>query len=146
MQTAEPRLTGKQRGAIFSLAAQAKLDMDALHDVVLKLTGSESIAALTPRQAVKTIEHLRGLTGQAAPAPAGWLTDAQRGKVFALCRSLGWTTSDGAIDMDRLEGFIKARFGIERFKWVRVDKGRRIIEALKQMEKGGRGERRKTAR
>lgn len=136
----EQKMSAGQRRCIYALAKAAGVESDALHDVVDQVTGVESIAELTSCQAGKVIEHLKELAGQAAPG--GWMTDAQRGKVYALCREMGWLTDNGAVDEKRLEGFIRARFGIARLQWVRMDVAGKAINALSAMSKGGRGERR----
>lgn len=138
---AERPLNHQQRKAIFGLAKTAGLNHDTLHDVVWRVTGSDSITKLTMRQAIRVIDALKATVGQAAPL--GWLTGAQRGKIFALCRELAWTTADGEIDMDRLAGFVRVRFRVDRIEWVPMDKAGVIIEALKSMVAGGRGERKR---
>lgn len=132
-------MSRRQRSAIFALAKTAGLDKDALHDLVWRVTAEDSIARLTNAQAVRVIDELKRLTGQAEPL--GWLSSAQRGMIYALCRQLGWVTEAGAVDMARLEGFIRSRFRVHHIAWVRMEQGGRIIEALKSMVKGGRGER-----
>ena len=134
-------MSPQQRAAIFGLGKTAGLDRDALHDVVRRVTGKDSIALLTRSDAIRVIDALKGVAGQGAPL--GWLTDAQRGKIYALCRELGWVTERGAVDSKRLEGFVRARYKIERLGWVPMDKAGAIIEALKAMAEGGRGERRR---
>ena len=136
-------MSQQQRAAIFGLGKAAGLNHDALHDVVRRVTGKDSIALLTRGEAIRVIDSLKAAAGQ--EAPLGWLTDAQRGKIYALCRALNWVTERGAIDRTRLEGFVRARFGIERLGWVPMDRAGAIIEALKAMAEGGRGERRRNA-
>lgn len=132
-------MNAQQRPVIFALAKAAGLDRDALHDVVWRLTGEVSIAKLTNEQAARTIDELKRLAGQGEPL--GWLTSAQRGKTYTLCRSLGWVDDKGAVDLARLEGFVRVRFKIDHLNWVTMAQAGRIIEALKAMEAGGRGER-----
>lgn len=136
-------MSAAQRGTIFALAKKAGMDNDALHDVVRLYTGRDSLKELTKTQAIWTIDALKRYTGQAEPL--GMVSSAQRGKVYALCRELGWTTSSGAIDMTRLEGFVAARYKIESLVWVDSATCGRLIEALKAMAVGGRGERRRAA-
>ena len=136
----EPKkMTDRQRSAIFALAKTAGLAYDALHDVVRRVTGEDSIAVLDNRQAIQVIDELKRASGQGEPL--GWLTGAQRGKIFALCRELGWVTVAGEIDLIRLEGFVRARFRVERLNWVPARSAGVIIEAMKSMVAGGRGER-----
>jgi|GEM_PF-139813 len=147
MSQVQEAISGAQRGAIFGLAKAAGLDKDALHDVVRRVTGRESIAALTMGEAIRVIDSLKREAGQEpghrdADRP-GMMTEAQRSKVYALCRTLGWVTEAGDIDMARLNGFLQARFGVARLQWVEASKAGLIINALKAMAAGGRGERKK---
>ena len=137
------KMTDRQRGAIFALGKTAGLDNDALHDVVRRVAGVSSLTLLSERAAMRVIDELKRTVGQGETL--GWLTGAQRGKLFALCRELGWLNGAGAIDVKRLEGFIRARFGIDRITWLTREKGGAVIEALKKMSAGGRGERNKKA-
>lgn len=137
-------MSGAQRGAIFGIAKKAGLDRDALHDVVWRVTARDSIADLTTAEAIRVIDQLKALAGQEAGAKRerpGMMTEAQRGKVFALCRELGWITEAGEIDMARLNGFLGVRFGVARLQWVNAKKAGLVINALKAMAQGGRGER-----
>lgn len=136
-------MSAAQRSAIFALAKKAGLDGDALHDVVRQRTGEASIAKLSVSQAKWVIDSLKQYTGQGEPM--GMATSAQRGMIYALCRELGWTTESGDVDMARLEGFVSARFKIDKLVWVDMSKAGRVIEALKAMKEGGRGERKRVA-
>lgn len=129
-------MTGKQRGAIFAIAGKLGLDNDALHDVVGWYTGQESISQLTSHQAATVIDELKRRAGQ-GPSP-GWATERQRGKLFTLCRELGWVTECGEVDMKRLEGFIRSKYGIERFKWLTSGAASKVIEGLKAMDRRGK--------
>ena len=139
-------MSGAQRGAIYGIAKKAGLDKDALHDVVWRVTARDSIADLTTGEAIRVIDQLKHLAGQQSGAKnerPGMMTEAQRGKVFALCRELGWVTEAGDIDMARLNGFLAARFGVARLQWVEAKRAGLVLNALKAMAKGGRGERKR---
>jgi len=129
------------------LAKTAGLDTDALHDVVRRETRRDSIAALTCGEAIRVIDALKRAAGQEPGTKKderpGMMTEAQRGKVYALCRALGWVTDVGDIDMVRLNGFLQARFRIARLQWVEMSKAGQIINALKSMAAGERGERKR---
>jgi hypothetical protein len=129
----ERKISGAQRSAIFALARVAGLSDDALHDNVRWVTGSESIAALTSLQAGKVIEALKRMTGQ--DAPVGMMTDGQRQKMYNICRELGWVKEVGELDVKRLEGFVKSRFGIAKLNWVTVDMATKVINGLNAMLK-----------
>ena len=141
----ETAMSSAQRGAIFGLAKTNGIDKDALHDVVKRETGRESISTLTAVDAIRVIDALKRSAGQEPGnrknERPGMMTEAQRGKVFALCRTLGWITEAGDIDMTRLHGFLQARFKVARLQWVEMNKAGLVINALKAMAAGGRGER-----
>jgi len=147
-QALQDAMSASQRGAIFGVAKAAGLDNDALHDVVRRVTGKESISDLTRGGAIRVIDTLKALTGQAPGRPAldsrvGWMTPAQERKILALCRQLGWVTEAGEVDDDRLKGFLRVRFKIQARQWVDARKAGMIIEAMKKMVAGGRGERKR---
>jgi hypothetical protein len=71
------------------------------------------------------------------------MTDAQKGKIYALCRELGWVDLAGDIDQARLDGFVRVRFNVAARQWVDARTAGLIINALKSMVKGGRGERKR---
>jgi hypothetical protein len=135
-------MSGAQRGAIYGLAKRAGLDRDALHDVVWRVTARDSIANLTVGEAIRVIDRLKTLAGQEPGGQAngrpGWMTDAQKGKICALCRELHWVDEAGDIDQARLDGFVRVRFGIAAQQWVDARAAGIIINALKAMVRGGR--------
>ena len=55
--------------------------------------------------------------------------------INALAQHLGWSD-------DRLQAFIEKRFGISHPRFLDDKTARKVIEALKAMLAGGRGERR----
>jgi hypothetical protein len=139
-------MSAPQRGAIYGLAKAAGLEHDALHDVVQRMTGKQSISVLTMGEAVRVIDALKAVAGQqpgTKPNRVGYMTEAQEGKILALCRQLGWVTETGAIDDARLKGFMKQRFGVQARQWLDARKAGAIIEAMKKMVAGQRGERKR---
>ena len=147
-QAMQEAMSAAQRGAIFGLARAAGLENDALHDVVKRAVGRESISILTRGEAIRVIDTLKALAGQPTgnqpgDRRGGWMTPAQERKVLALCRELGWVTETGEVDDARLKGFLKARFRIEARQWVDAQKAGIIIEGMKKMVIGKRGERKR---
>lgn len=150
-QAMQEPMSAAQRGAIFGLARAARLDKDALHDVVRRETHRESIAGLTKLDAIRVIDALKPMAGQSpgrqqSGQRVGYMTPAQENKIFALCRQMGWVDLEtGQVDQKRLNGFVKARFGVLAWRWVDAQKAGVIIEAMKKMAAGGRGERKRGA-
>ena len=74
--------------------------------------------------------------GASAPGP---LRVEMCGCFAELAREMGWAGKPS-----RLRGFLEAKAGVSDVKFLSKDHARRIIEALKAIQKGGRAERRKT--
>jgi hypothetical protein len=147
-QATQEAMSAAQRGTIFSLARAAKLDRDALHDIVRREAHRDSIGALTKFEAIRVIDELKTIAGQTSGQQAGmrvgYMSPAQENKIFALCRQMGWVEEEsGQVDQKRLNGFVKARFGVYAWRWVDAQKAGLIIEALKKMAAAGRGERKR---
>lgn len=124
---------------IYALARKAGIDNELLHDNVKRVTGCESIKALNKAQAKAIIDRLQQCTGdKPKAAPMNRATQAQRGMIFALSRELGW---DG--DSARLGAFLEKRFGVSSVAFLTAKQTGPVIEALKSMRDGGRGERRR---
>lgn len=130
-------LTGKQIQKIYAMARVSGLDDDALHDVVYGLTGCESIRRLSKQQAIRVIDRLNALAGGRKDTP-NRASEAQQLYILRLAREMGWTR-----DAVRLRSFLERKAGVSDVKFLKIDDARRIIEALKAIQKGGRAERRR---
>ena len=69
MMPAPAPISAAQRRMLFGLARSHGYDTEGLHDLVLHLTGLESIAKLSKNQASRVIEALKG-PKKALPAPS----------------------------------------------------------------------------
>ena len=124
---------------IYALARKADIDNELLHDNVKRITGCDSIKALSMAQAKTIIDRLQQCTGdKPKTAPSDRATHAQRGMIFALSRELGWGG-----DSLRLTAFLEKRFGVSNVAFLTSKQTGPVIEAMKSMRDGGRGERRK---
>lgn len=126
---------------IYGLARKAGLDSDLLHDMVRADTGSDHIKSLTSYQGIKIIERLQKATGETPKArmvPDDRGTLPQRMLIYTLTKELGWGE-----DGQRLRAFLEKRFGVSDVQFLTAGKTAAVIEALKSMRAGGRGERRK---
>lgn len=130
-------LTGKQIQKIYAMARVNGLDGDALHDVVYGLTGCESIRRLSKQQAIRVIDRLNALAGAEKDVP-NRATEAQQLYILRLAKEMGWTGEPA-----RLRGFLETKAGVSDVKFLDIDGARRMIEALKAIQKGGRAERRR---
>jgi len=126
---------------IYGLARKAGLDDALLHDMVLAQTGCPHIKNLTCLQGIQIIERLQkaaGETPQPKIVPSDRGTIAQRNLIQTLACELGWDTEG-----QRLRAFLEKRFGVSDMGFLTAAKTAAVIEAMKAMKQGGRGERRK---
>lgn len=123
--------------AIYVLARKYGLGDDALHDLVRCQTRRDSIKKLTEREAGVVIERLRALLGEAPARPADRATDRQVKMIYGLAREMGWLE----IGEKRLRAFLEKRFGCSDVKFLSAAKVGPVVEAMKAMRDGGRGDR-----
>ena len=97
----------------------------------------EHLHDMTMSGAIQMINLLKRMAGQAddKPVPQGKPTNKEMSMINALAHKLDWTD-------DRLKAFIDKRFGISHPRFMDDKTARKVIEALKAMLAGGRGERR----
>ena len=129
-------MTAQQRSKIYAMGKTLCIGDDELHDIVRGLTGCESIRELSGRQAARVIDRLNVLAGVERDVP-NRASEAQQLYILRLAREMGW-----AGEPSRLRGFLEAKAGVSDVKFLSIDGARRMIEALKAIQKGGRAERR----
>ena len=122
-------ITPMQRSKIFAEAKELGIDNELLHELVYAETGCRSLRMLTMVQAARVIDRLEGKT-----TPKGMATPKQKRFIESLLKQIGWTGDDGVPDMARLEGFLRARFNVDSYKWLTIKKASEVIEALKDMK------------
>jgi len=128
---------------------------DALHDMVLGLTGKTSIKALTHAEALAVLTELRHRSSpNAAPAPTpprkkqarkytelpGGMTAAQQKMVWYLMYQLDkFDSAPAGVQLrDRLCGIIQRQFKVtafatQPFRFLNAEQGGALIEGLKAM-------------
>lgn len=125
--------------AIWALGRKLGMDADDLHAIAYRISGLESISALTGREAGRMIDELKMRAGEKPNTPgsgAGRLTDAQRRMIVVLTRDLGWMDQP-----ERLRGWLYKFVGVDDVRFLTVRQAIRVIDSLKAMRDGGRGER-----
>ncbi|MGN1144893.1 MAG: phage protein GemA/Gp16 family protein [Acetatifactor sp.] len=122
-------ITNAQKAKIFAVCNELGIDNDLLHELIFAVTGCHSLRNLTMAQGIMIIDRLEGKS-----APAGMATYRQKCFIEALAKEIGWTEENGTVSMVRLEGFLKARFAVNSYKWLTVKKASEVIEALKDMK------------
>lgn len=125
--------------AIWALGRKLGMDADDLHAIAYRISGLESIRALTGREAGRMIDELKMRAGEKTNAPIGGegrATGAQQRMIAVLIRDLKWLDQPG-----RLRGFLRKYVGVDDVRFLTAQQASRVIDGLKAMRDGGRGER-----
>lgn len=132
-------ITTAQKRCIYALAKKyMHMSDDDIHAMTYQIAGMDHVSDMTLGQAKGMIDRLKRMAGQESNATRpGKPTPRELGMIMALAENLGWTD-------ERLRAFIEKRFHISHLRFVDDKTARKLIEALKAMEKGNRGERRLT--
>lgn len=125
------QITQSQLKKIHVLARNAGMDSDLLHIYVEQITGKDSLKILTMSEAIRVIDKLEGK--ESKQRVGNHMTDKQRVFMLKLVMELGWLDEDGKPDTDRLNHFIKARFGADHYRFLSSGKAGKVIEGLKAM-------------
>lgn len=133
---AEYKASNAQIKMIYGLSRKAGIDDDALHAITARLCYRDSLSLLTIAEASRLIDYLKRYMGEADEG-VGRATEKQRGKIFALARSMGWMD-----DPKRLRRFLEAQHKVSDVRFLSHEQAGLVIEALKAIQKGGRSERR----
>jgi len=123
----------EQIKAIWAISRAVGMDPDEVY----AMAKVEHLHDMTMAGAIQMIDLLKHMAGQDddKPVPRGKPTTKEMGMINALTRQLGWSE-------DRLKAFVDKRFGISHPRFLDDKTARKVIEALKAMLAGGRGERR----
>lgn len=123
----------EQIKAIWALSHVVGMDKDEVYAMAKVV----HLHDMTMAGAIQMIDLLKHMAGQDSekPVPQGKPTSKEMSMINALAHKLGWSD-------DRLKAFIEKRFGISHPRFMDDKTARKVIEALKSMLAGGRGERR----
>ena len=125
----------EQIKAIWALSHVVGMDRDEVY----AMARVEHLHDMTMAGAIQMIDLLKHRAGQDKnedkPVPQGKPTTKEMSMINALVHKLGWSD-------ERLKAFIEKRFGISHPRFLDDKTARKVIEALKAMLAGGRGERR----
>lgn len=137
------KASSAQLRAIFALGRKLDMDTDDLHGIAYRIGGVESLRHLTAREAGHMIDELRRRAGEkpnelmSGPCRA---TSAQQRMIAVLTRDLRWMDQPG-----RLRGFLRKYAGVDDVRFLTVQQAGKVIDGLKAIRDGGRGERKKEA-
>lgn len=127
---------GNPYAAIFAAAKKLGLDKEGIHEVVFRETGKTSLTQLSKSEIVSVA---KAINGQHSSPPSNLnqkrtneggnpRTRKQRALIYKLTEKLGWND-----DNNRINGFVKKMFHVDRIEWLNVAQCAELIEALKAM-------------
>ncbi|EPR07780.1 regulatory protein GemA [Ruminiclostridium papyrosolvens] len=123
---------------IWGLAKSPELSLDDedLYGIIGRETKKDSMKKLTQGEIDKVCRVLSNLKDGIQKAEqrkrtdegGNLLTENLRRKIYALTGELGWNDNN-----ERINGFCKKMFKVERLEWLTVSQSHKLIEALKKM-------------
>lgn len=120
---------------LFGIAKGAGVDEENLRALASRITGKDSLAALTQPERAAIADALKGKqprtrsgSGKRTDEGGDPRTVKQRRKIYMLCQDLGWNN-----DPRRIHAFCKRMTGAERIEWLSPYQCSKVIEALKDM-------------
>lgn len=128
-------MSNGQMRMIYALARQAGMDNDTLHDMAMGITGKESLSAMSAAEGARVIDRLKAYLGANGDIP-NRATQKQQWLICRIEAEIGWKNAP-----NRLRGLIQRVAGVSDARFLTVDQARKVIEALKAMQSGGRTER-----
>lgn len=135
------KATTKQVQLIFTLGRSLAMDDEDIHGLAYNIAHVESIRSMTRREAGRMIDILKDRAGQKPGGEAtspNRATQAQRGKIYALTREMGWSDQP-----ERLRGYLRRVCGVEDVRFLTPQQAGKVIDGLKAMQAGGRAERKR---
>lgn len=115
---------------------ELRLSDDDLYAIVYRETGKESMKKLTQGEINALARVLQNMKDGVQKDTSSKRTDEGgnpqterlRRKIYALTGELGWNDNN-----ERINGFAKRMFKVDRIEWLTVTQCHMVIEALKQM-------------
>ena len=146
----ERMISDKQKKKIWGFRSAIGLSEEDLYSIIFRISHKESMRALTDREAKRVIlELIRLKEAKFGPLPEDSdlkrrrydqngreATIAQRQKIYMLCKDIGWDDNN-----NRVNGFCKRMFKVERVEWLSADQCQVLIESLKKMKARMKNER-----
>ncbi len=121
---------------IWGFSKEVGIDKENLYCMIERISNKDSMRKLTKLQANRLINELIAIKDKERKVKrrtdeAGRDdTVAMRRKIYALCEKLGWNDNN-----NRIDGFCKRMFDVEKIQWLDKRQCYMLIEALKDMVK-----------
>lgn len=124
---------------IWGFAKEVNIDKDDLYCMIERISKKDSMRQMTKLQANKLIKELiaikdknkkskKSYTQKRTDTKGNKHTKFQREKIYTLTGILGWNDNN-----NRINGFVKRMFKVDRIEWLDEDDCSKLIEILKKM-------------
>lgn len=128
-------ITDVQKRCLWAATHSHGLNEDILYSTIESVSGQNSMRALTYVEAAKVLDRLNGnsvdeavYTQKRTDDGGNPKTIPLRKKIYRLTGLLGWNDNN-----NRINGFVKKNFKVERIEWLSVAQCHKLIEMLKKM-------------
>ena len=124
---------------IWGFAKEVNIDKDNLYCMIDRISKKDSMRQMTKLQANKLINELIAIKDKNKKSKKSYTqkrtntggnnkTKLQREKIYSLTGILGWNDNN-----NRINGFVKRMFKVDRIEWLDEDDCSKLIEILKKM-------------
>lgn len=124
---------------IWGFSKDVGVDKDNLYCMIERISKKDSMRKMTKLQANKLIRELIVLkdnnkkvknrsSKRRTDTGGNKNTQLQRKKIYSLTGILGWNDNN-----NRINGFVKRMFKVDRIEWLSEDDCSKLIEILKKM-------------
>ena len=123
---------------IWGFSKDVGVDKDNLYCMIERISKKDSMRKMTKLQANKLIRELIVLkdnnkkvkykSAKRTDTGGNKNTQLQRKKIYSLTAILGWNDNN-----NRINGFVKRMFKVDRIEWLSEDDCSKLIEILKKM-------------
>ena len=124
------KVTSAQLKAIFALSRKLGMDMEDLHGMAYRISGTDSLRTLSGREAGRMIEELKTRCGQPAIKVGGGAGRAPE------AQQRGWNDQP-----DRQRGYIRRMCKTDDVRFLTPQQASVVIDGLTAMRDGDRAER-----
>ena len=123
---------------IWGFSKDVGVDKDNLYCMIERISKKDSMRKMTKLQANKLIRELivlkdnnkkvKNRLAKRTDTGGNKNTQLQRKKIYSLTAILGWNDNN-----NRINGFVKRMFKVDRIDWLDETQCNKLIEILKQM-------------
>lgn len=131
-------ISKEQIKTIWGLSKEVDINKEELYCIIARIANKESMKELTKLQANKVVKELIDIKEKNNPNKSKYQkrtdsqgrksTQSQRAKIYQLTGILGWNNNN-----NRINGFIKKIFKVDRIEWLTSYQCIKLIEMLKKM-------------